>query len=108
MYFGINAFLGSFHNDMILLVICCFITNYPPNRDTNRQTFIISQVLRARNSRGTWVAQPVERPTLDFGSGHDLTVREIEPRIRLCADSADSLLGLLCLPLSLCLSKIHK
>ena len=25
----------------------------------------------------------------DFGSGHDLTVREFEPRIRLCADSSE-------------------
>ena len=25
----------------------------------------------------------------DFGSGHDLTVLEFEPRIRLCADSSE-------------------
>lgn len=29
--------------------------------------------------RGTWVAQRVGRPALAFGSGHDLTVCEIEP-----------------------------
>ena len=28
---------------------------------------------------GTWVAQSVERPTLDFRSGYDLKVDEIEP-----------------------------
>ena len=28
---------------------------------------------------GTWVAQLVKCPTLDFGSGHDLMVCEIEP-----------------------------
>ena len=28
-------------------------------------------------TRGTWVAQMVKHPTLDFGAGHDLTVREI-------------------------------
>ena len=28
---------------------------------------------------GAWVAQSVRRPTLDFGSGHDLTVRGFEP-----------------------------
>ena len=48
--------------------------------------------------RGAWVA-----PTLDFGSGRDLTVHEIEPYIRLCADSAkpagDSLSLLLSLSL---------
>ena len=26
--------------------------------------------------------------TLDFGSGHDLAVREFEPRVRLCADGS--------------------
>ena len=34
-------------------------------------------------------AQSVKRPTPDFGSGHDLTVRGIEPRVRLCADSVE-------------------
>ena len=36
---------------------------------------------------GAWVAQSVERP--DFGSGHDLAVREFEPRVGLCADSSE-------------------
>ena len=43
-----------------------------------------------KNSRGAWVAHLVKRPTLGFGSGRDLTVREFEPRIRLCADSTGS------------------
>ena len=30
---------------------------------------------------GAWVVQSVERPTLDLGSGHDLTVHEIEPQV---------------------------
>ena len=30
------------------------------------------------------MAQPVKRPTLDFGSGHDLRVIKIEPRVQLC------------------------
>ena len=29
--------------------------------------------------RGTWVAQSVEYPTLDFGSGHDLRVVGLSP-----------------------------
>ena len=33
------------------------------------------------------MAQWVKRSTLDFGSGHDLTVPEFEPCIRLCTDS---------------------
>ena len=34
------------------------------------------------------MAQSVERPTLDFGSGHGLMVREVEPHPGFCADSA--------------------
>ena len=29
---------------------------------------------RIRKDKGTWVAQLVKRPILDFGSGHDLRV----------------------------------
>ena len=42
---------------------------------------------------GIWVAQLVKHPTHDFGSGHDLTVPEFEPCIRLCADSAEPASG---------------
>ena len=42
------------------------------------------------------MAQLVKRPTLDFSSGHDLAVCELEPRVRLCTDSKD-LLGILSL-----------
>ena len=35
------------------------------------------------------MAQPVRRPTLDFGSGHDLTARGFEPRIGFCTDRAE-------------------
>ena len=38
---------------------------------------------------GAWVPQLVKCLTLDFGSGHDLTVRGFEPCVRLCADSAE-------------------
>ena len=64
---------------------------------------------------GAWLAQLVRRPTLGCGSGHDLTVHEFKPRIRLCADSAEPAWDSLSLPLShsalpllslsLCLSK---
>ena len=30
-------------------------------------------------TRGTWVAQSVKHPTLDIGSGRDLTVVSVEP-----------------------------
>ena len=29
--------------------------------------------------RGTWVAPPVEQPTLDFGSGYDVRVLQSSP-----------------------------
>ena len=35
------------------------------------------------------MARSVERPTLDFSSGHDLTVRELESCIALCVNSAE-------------------
>ena len=50
---------------------------------------------------GTWVARSVKRLTLDFGSGHDLTVRGTEPHIRLCSDSKEPAWGSLSLSLSL-------
>ena len=55
-----------------------------------------------RNLSGAWAAQSVKQPTLGFGSGHDLTVCEFEPCVKLCSDSMDSL-GF-SLPLSLSLS----
>ena len=38
---------------------------------------------------GAWVAQSVKCPALDFHLGRDLTVHEIEPLVRLCADSTE-------------------
>ena len=42
----------------------------------------------------------MKRPTLDFGSGHDLAVHEIEPHVGLCADSAEPALDALAPSLS--------
>ena len=39
--------------------------------------------------RGAWVAQLVKCLTLDFGSDHDLMVREFKPCIWLCADDVE-------------------
>ena len=49
---------------------------------------------------GTWVVQVVKRLTFDFGSGHDLMVLEFEPPSG-SELTAQSLLGILSLPLSL-------
>ena len=35
------------------------------------------------------MAQSVKCPTLDFSSGHDLTVCEFEPHMGLCADRVE-------------------
>ena len=43
-----------------------------------------------QTSRGAWVAQLVKHLTLDFRSGHDLTVSEINPYIWLFADSKET------------------
>ena len=50
----------------------------------------------------------VERPTLDLGSGRDLTVREFKPRIGLCAGSVEPAWDSLSpsLSLSLCPSQL--
>ena len=39
--------------------------------------------------RGTWVAQSVKCPTLDFSSDHDLMVCEFKPHVRLCTGSTE-------------------
>ena len=60
------------------------------------------------------MAQSVERPTLGFGSGHDLPVRESKPHMGLAAISAepasDRLSPSLSVPplLMICLSKTNK
>ena len=38
---------------------------------------------------GAWVAQLVKHQTLDFTSGHGLTVSEIEFHVRLCAEHVE-------------------
>ena len=40
-------------------------------------------------TRGTWMAPSVKRLTLNFCSGHDLTVPEVKPWVRFCTDRAE-------------------
>ena len=47
------------------------------------------------------MAQSIKHPTLDFGSGHDLTVHEFKPH-ELMGRAVQSPLGILSLSLSLC------
>ena len=65
--------------------------------------YLITQNLFSKNSLfrwGTRVAQLVERPTLDFGSGHDVRVMGGSPGSG-SAVTPQRLLGILSLPLSL-------
>ena len=48
-----------------------------------------SCTLKKIESWGAWVARSTKHMILDFRSGHDLTVCEFEPHIRLCADRAE-------------------
>ena len=57
--------------------------------------------LQTQSDGGAWVAQSVKGLTPDFGSGHDLTVCDIEPRIGLCVVSPEPTLD----PLSPTLSQ---
>ena len=56
-------------------------------RGWDTEKFRVSSEVRA--NWGTWVAQLVKRPTLDFDAGHDLTVGEFEPQMGLCADGVE-------------------
>ena len=53
------------------------------------------------------VSQAGKRPTLDFGSGHDLMVHGFEPHVELCADNVKIAWDSLSPPLPLCLSPTH-
>ena len=48
---------------------------------------LTDESIHLNSNRGAWVAQSVTRLTLDFSSGHGLTVGEIEPHIGLRTDS---------------------
>ena len=49
----------------------------------------MKQLLRYGKSQGAWVAQSVKLQTLDFGSGRDLIVHGIQPRVQLCTGSVE-------------------
>ena len=58
------------------------------NHRTSEKEGDLAQIERLVH-RGAWVARSVKRPTLGFGSGHDVTVHEFGPRIRPCAGSME-------------------
>ena len=65
---------------------------------------IFTSLITARNlveQGGAWVAQSIECPTLDFGSGHDLRVMRSNPTRSSMPSPAWSLLKILPLTLPL-------
>ena len=58
--------------------------------------------LKNQSTRDAWVAQLLKQPPLGFGLGHDLTVGEFEPQVRLCVDRVETTWD--SLSLSLCLN----
>ena len=60
-------------------------------------TFVLHVMEEPFKNRGTWVVQSVKHPTLGFGSGHGLGVREFELRLGPCADRDSLSTPLLCL-----------
>ena len=45
--------------------------------------------LKKRTFWGSWVAESVTHPAVDFSAWHDLMVCEFEPPVGLCADSTE-------------------
>ena len=71
-----------------------------------RQCLSQLEKLWLKRRGGARGAQSVEHP--DFGSGHDLTAHEFEPRVGPCADSSEpGACFRVCVSLSLCPSPAH-
>ena len=63
--------------------------NYYTCKETDKKNSYSGRKAIENHKTDAWVAQLVKRPTLDFGSDHNLTVREIKPRAGLCAESIE-------------------
>ena len=71
------------HEDRLLaFTTSCVILSKLVNLLTSVSSF-------ENGDRGVLVARSIRCPTLDFGSGHDLTACEIEPQVGLCADGVE-------------------
>ena len=85
-----------------------FVNLVHPTPEDKHSLTELSKIHLNIQTRDTWVAQSVEYPTLDFGSGHGFMVCEFEPHIGLCtALTVWSLLGILSLSLSFSAPLVH-
>ena len=84
----IQYLLSSYFVPGIYSTTFIHINTFNPNNDPLLPSIIIFFILKMKK-QGTWVAHLVKHLTFDLSSGHDLTVPEIEPCIRLCADSTE-------------------
>ena len=66
-----------------------------------RLTLCKATDISAKKLWGTWVAQLVKRQTLDFASGHDLTLLGFKPCMALCDAGTDPVWDSLSLSLPL-------
>ncbi|XP_078302586.1 retinoic acid early transcript 1E [Panthera onca] len=124
--------LGVIVISPVIIVICCSISRKLAQRSPKKPKEALYQEARLsspallsvclavlsfslwqqtenmKKFRGAWVALLIGHSTLDFGSGHDLTVREFEPRVGLCADHSEpGACFRFCVSLSLCPSPVH-
>ena len=81
-----NTCTNSLHNSLHKSYEVDILTQL---RDLGQVKLRTSTALSLKwGKQGRLVAQSVKWPA-DFGSGHDLTVCEFEPRVGLCADSSE-------------------
>ena len=90
-----------------------YVAIFLQNKKTRKQpkyptigNILIQLSIKHKEPGGARGARSVTRRTLDLSSGHDLSAREFEPHLELCADSAEPPWDFLSLPLSL-LSPTH-
>ena len=74
--------------------------HFQPTESQTQQRVLGLPYFRSK-ARGTWVAQSGKRLTLGFSWGHNLTVQEMRPHVRLCTDNTEPAWDSLSLRISL-------
>ena len=71
-----------------IMIINSFLPTTLNNKTSVVVVIVVSSSIRKAH-RDAWVVQSVNRPTLDHGSGHDLTVHEFELHTGFCTDGVE-------------------